>query len=149
MRLVADQVGLRQRGLKKFARAERLFFSAVGLEQATDGWTAAYKAERFRAGGRVIDFCCGIGGDLMALSGCAVARGVDRDPVAALLAEANCLAVSNTARSTAADRATVAVGVGEVSATPLAADDYWHIHPDRCRRAGEPRRSRGTIRPPK
>ncbi|HEY1785907.1 MAG TPA: hypothetical protein VGG30_10175, partial [Pirellulales bacterium] len=65
-RLVAEQVALRQRGIKKFTAAGQMFFTSVALEQATDGWTAAYKAQRFGAG-RVIDFCCGIGGDLMAL----------------------------------------------------------------------------------
>ncbi len=122
-RLVAEQVGLRQRGAKKFDDAARLFFTAVGLEQATDGWTAAYKAERFRAAGRAIDFCCGIGGDLMALADCSPAQGVDRDPIAALLAEANCLARSGSRSTT--------VAVSDVSAALLSAGDVWHIDPDR------------------
>jgi hypothetical protein len=131
-RLVAEQVGLRARGVKKFADAGRLFFTSVGLEQATDGWTAAYKAQRCRAGGRVIDFCCGIGGDLMALAARGPAHGVDRDPVAALFAEANCRALTqNASQPGGAERPAVTVGVGEVAAMALAADDLWHIDPDR------------------
>ncbi|HEX4145969.1 MAG TPA: hypothetical protein VHY91_20885 [Pirellulales bacterium] len=129
-RLVAEQVALRERGLKKFPDARRLFFTPVGLEQATDGWTAQYKAERFRAAGRVIDFCCGIGGDLMALAAIAPAHGVDRDPLAALFAEANCRVVAAGVLDRDR-RAAVAVSVGEVGDTPLAANDFWHIDPDR------------------
>ena len=111
---------------------ERLFFTPVGLEQATDGWTAAYKAGRFPAGGRVIDFCCGIGGDLMALAARGPAHGVDRDPVAALFAEANCRALAQTLRSRPARQGpAVTVSVGEVASSRLSADDFWHIDPDR------------------
>jgi len=129
-RLVAQQVALRERGIKKFPNARQLFFTPVGLEQATDGWTAAYKAQRFCDAGRVIDFCCGIGGDLKALAVLAPAHGVDRDPVSALFAEANCLA-ANASPSAGIQRAAVTVSVEEVAAATLATDDFWHIDPDR------------------
>ena len=41
-----------------------MFFTSVGLEQATDFVTATYKAQRFSIGGRYVDLCCGLGGDL-------------------------------------------------------------------------------------
>ena len=50
----------------KFADAPQMFFTAVGLEQATDEWVAGYKASRFPQG-LVAELCCGIGGDLLAL----------------------------------------------------------------------------------
>jgi THUMP domain-containing protein len=121
-RLVLQQAGLRERGLKKFVHASRLFFTTVGLEQATDCWIAAHKAERFRSAWRVSDLCCGIGGDLMALAAGGPVVGVDRDPIACLFAEANCRAA--TGRN-------VTVQAGEVATASLAADDRWHIDPDR------------------
>ena len=63
-----------------------MFFTRLGLEQATDAWVARYKATRFPAGQLLADLCCGIGGDLMALSERGPTRGVDRDPVAAICA---------------------------------------------------------------
>jgi THUMP domain-like len=122
-RLVLEQVALRERGLKKFARAPRLFFTPLGLEQATDGWISNYKAQRFSAGGRVLDFCCGIGGDLMALALRGPVVGIDRDPVSALFAEANCRAMGASDQGTGR--------VSEVAAELLAPDDLWHIDPDR------------------
>ena len=72
--LVLQQAALRHRARDKFAAAERMFFSPLGLEQATDEVIARHKAQRFaeRLGsgrGPVADLCCGIGGDLMALAG--------------------------------------------------------------------------------
>jgi hypothetical protein len=87
--LLLEQVELRRRGEAKFTRAGRMFFTQLGLEQATDEWVAAYKAERFADGGPVADLCCGIGGDLCALAAQGRAVGVDRDPVAAHFAAAN------------------------------------------------------------
>ncbi|MGH7139964.1 MAG: hypothetical protein ACREHD_29850, partial [Pirellulales bacterium] len=61
--LLLAQVELRRRARLKFIYAERMFFTPVGLEQATDEWIAAYKASRFLSNEPVIDLCCGIGGD--------------------------------------------------------------------------------------
>ncbi|HTU26729.1 MAG TPA: hypothetical protein VMF30_15080 [Pirellulales bacterium] len=130
-RLVAQQVELRHRAARKFAAAERMFFTPVGLEQATDGWTAAYKAARFAGAGRVLDFCCGIGGDLTALATRTAAHGVDRDPAAALLAEANCRALLELSPAGEPTFPAAAVTVGDVSPDQLVADDAWHIDPDR------------------
>ena len=87
--LVLEQVDLRRRATAKFTHADRMFFTRIGLEQATDEWVAAYKASRFttqRAGssstpGVFADLCCGIGGDLFALAQNATAIGIDRDPI--------------------------------------------------------------------
>ena len=68
-RQVAEQVDLRRRAAEKFTHADRMLFTARGLEQATDEVVADYKASRFPAGQRVADLCCGIGGDLIALAG--------------------------------------------------------------------------------
>src|SRR5262249_33045961 len=97
--LVLEQLELRERARKKYIRAEQMFFTRTGLEQATDEWVAAYKASRFPQGQTAVDFCCGIGGDLGAMAARGPVRGVDKDPVAVLLAEANLRSVGSDERS--------------------------------------------------
>jgi hypothetical protein len=62
------------------------------------------------------DLCCGIGGDLMALSQIATAIGIDRDPIAAHLAAVN---------------TGVAVRCTDVAELDFDGIDAWHIDPDR------------------
>ncbi|MFM9114750.1 MAG: hypothetical protein ACKOU6_01130, partial [Planctomycetota bacterium] len=76
-RLVVEQVELRRRARDKFQLADHLFFTRRALEQATDDVLAQVKASRFPAGTLVVDVCCGIGGDLMALAERGPVRGVD------------------------------------------------------------------------
>jgi len=121
--LLLEQVELRRRAAAKFTHAERLFFTRLALEQATDEWIAHYKASRFapqRAGASppptFADLCCGIGGDLMALSEVATAIGIDRDPIAAHLAAVN---------------AGVTVHCTDVAELDFDGIDAWHIDPDR------------------
>ena len=87
------QAALRRRARGKFGpRAERLFFTPDGLEQATRGAVAARRAARFAAAGAatVIDLGCGLGADALALADAGLAiAAVERDPVTAVLAGAN------------------------------------------------------------
>ena len=90
---VAAQVALRRRARAKFGeRAERLFFTADGLEQATRPAVAAWRAQRFADAGvaRVVDLGCGIGADALAFldAGLQVAA-IEADEVTAILAGAN------------------------------------------------------------
>src|SRR4051794_28360958 len=55
-------VSTRRRGAAKFDRADRMWFEATGLEQSTAELVARHKARRFDSA-RVLDLCCGIGGD--------------------------------------------------------------------------------------
>lgn len=90
--LALTQVELRQAARAKFADAERLFFTREGLEQATSDRIATYRAGRFTSSAHIIDLCCGIGGDLMALAALPGEReltAVDLDPVHLLLATHN------------------------------------------------------------
>jgi SAM-dependent methyltransferase len=120
--LLLQQIELRRRAAVKFEEAGELFFTDKGLQQATDHRIANYKAGRFARGTAVADLCCGIGGDLLALARRGPVVGFDRDPVTALLAEANCgVGQATTARVQVADAETAAV-------TDFAA---WHIDPDR------------------
>jgi hypothetical protein len=126
--LLLEQVELRRRAKEKFTAADRMFFTRVGLEQATDEWVARYKATRFIdqqarsfSTPAIADLCCGIGGDLLALLQHSVV-GVDRDPATAHFAEANASLFD------AADRVRiVAARVEDVELNAAA----WHIDPDR------------------
>lgn len=120
--LLMEQVELRHRATAKFTQAHRMFFTRLGLEQATDEWVAGYKALRL-AGGRlpaagaaIADLCCGIGGDLMALADQGSAIGVDSNPVAAHFAGVNAGSVIR------------AIDVAEFDFDGALA---WHIDPDR------------------
>ena len=119
--LLLEQVELRQRARAKFARADELFFTRRGLEQATDEWVAGYKARRFAGREPVGDLCCGIGGDLLGLAAVAPSAGVDRDRIVAYLAAANAHALSRPATVESRD-------VSRTSAGDFAS---WHMDPDR------------------
>ncbi|WP_239089881.1 class I SAM-dependent methyltransferase [Sphaerimonospora thailandensis] len=104
------QATLRRRAEAKFgAHAAAMYFTPHGLEQATRAEVAAHRARRIAAlgsqsaiateagpgtGPRVLDVCCGIGGDLVALAraGCPV-DAVDLDPLTAEVARANAAAL--------------------------------------------------------
>src|SRR4051812_35875989 len=86
--LLVEQTELRRRAAAKFTHPELLYFTRVGLEQATDEWVAAYKANRIKAH-RIADLCCGIGGDLMSLAKHTRVVGIDRDPISAHFARLN------------------------------------------------------------
>lgn len=120
--LVIALAELRRRAHIKFQHADRMFFTRQLLEQATDETVAAYKAQRMAAGERLADLCCGIGGDLMALARQGPIVGVDRDPVAAVLAEANCRALGLTAAE---------VQLADARESPVEGFAAWHADPDR------------------
>lgn len=137
--LALEQAELRRRAAAKFAQAAQMFFERQALEQASDELVAGYKALRYAPGSAVIDYCCGIGGDLLSLAGRGPTVGVERNPTTALLAEANLRAVGRAAGD-AADSGTLgaltlparhAVAVEAVGPGRLAQADAWHIDPDR------------------
>ncbi|HRO25300.1 MAG TPA: class I SAM-dependent methyltransferase, partial [Promineifilum sp.] len=68
---VMEMALLRQRAARKFSRADCMFFTRDGLEQATAEPVAIHRAGRYAAAGiaSVADLGCGIGGDALALAG--------------------------------------------------------------------------------
>ncbi|MQS08318.1 class I SAM-dependent methyltransferase [Streptomyces alkaliphilus] len=84
---------LRVRARAKFgAEADTLWFTADGVEQATRAFVAAHRARRLVAAGatRVVDLCCGNGGDALALARAGLdVLAVDRSPLACAVVEAN------------------------------------------------------------
>ena len=119
-RLVIEQVELRERARTKFSAAERMFFTRKSLEQATDETIARYKATRVGAGIRLVDICCGIGGDLLSLADQMRCTGVDRDPVVARFAEAN-----------ASPYPQAVIKCCDADEFDIAEYDGWHVDPDR------------------
>jgi hypothetical protein len=81
---------LRRRARAKFSRAGEMWFTRAGLEQASSEAVARHRARRYAGAARVVDLCCGIGGDLVALAGAATAAlAVDRDPLHLRMAALN------------------------------------------------------------
>ncbi|MBT0566426.1 class I SAM-dependent methyltransferase [Williamsia sp. CHRR-6] len=105
---------LRGLAVRKFGTdAARMYFTHDGLEQATRGRVADYRAQRLRALGAttVVDLGCGIGADLVAFARAGMSvRGVDIDPVRAQIAQANleALGLSGTVEAGDATKADVA-----------------------------------------
>ncbi len=128
--LVLEQAALRQKAQAKFAAAARMFFTPVLLEQASDEVLAAYKAQCvWQSGaGPVFDLCCGIGGDLLSLAARGDVVGIDRNPLAAILARANLSAVQDALGDPPRQ---CEVRVGDVREIDVADCDAWHIDPDR------------------
>ena len=73
---------LRKKGAVKFSRANEMWFDRQGFEQATTELVAQHKAQRFS--GTVVDLCCGIGGDAVALAERCSVVAVDANPAACL-----------------------------------------------------------------
>jgi hypothetical protein len=84
----------RRKAAAKFARADTLWCDVAGVEQASSERVAAWKARRMRealgADVEILDVCCGIGGDAMALSAAGLrVTAVDLDPRRAWMASRN------------------------------------------------------------
>ena len=129
-----EQAELRARATTKFTRAADMLLTRAGLEQASGETAAQHRAARFAgADGMVIDLCCGIGGDLVALSAVADVTGVDVDEVHAVCARHNAGVYD-------ADAAVVVADVQDVRVHSAAA-----VFADPARRRGD---RRGGYAPP-
>ncbi|HET9896456.1 MAG TPA: SAM-dependent methyltransferase [Streptosporangiaceae bacterium] len=116
-----NQVELRARARAKFSRAGEMLFTRAGLEQASSEDSASWRARRLSTArdGPITDLCCGIGGDLLALS--APERdvlGIDADPVHAALARHNAQIYGGTPRVRVADAREVDVAGAAVFIDP-------------------------------
>ncbi|MCW2613057.1 MAG: SAM-dependent methyltransferase [Frankiales bacterium] len=83
--LALEQALLRERARAKHPRGDELWWTGPALEQASSYVVARHRARRFD--GPVLDLCCSVGGDLLALP--AGSTGVDLDEARLLLARAN------------------------------------------------------------
>ncbi len=140
------QARLRRRALAKFPAANRMFFTAEALEQASGWEPALHRAVQIDAAappGLLLDLGCGIGGDLVALAQSRPVIGYEIDPVRALFAAANAAALG------VADRVTVRVAdwTAEQRAGQLPAASAAFADPAR-RSEGRRLFSLHTMQPP-
>lgn len=80
---------LRLAGRVKFERAMDMYFTRGGLEQASSEVVSRHRASRFDGADQIVDLCCGIGGDALALCAHASVTAVDVDAVHLRMAELN------------------------------------------------------------
>ncbi|GAA2633548.1 class I SAM-dependent methyltransferase [Streptomyces axinellae] len=128
------QARFRQRAVAKFGAADaaRMYFTPNGLEQATRAPVAEHRARRFAELGarRVLDLCCGAGGDALALARAGIqVLAVDRDPLTCAVARANAEALG------LADRMEVRCA----DVTEVATDGWDAVFADPARRTGRGR----------
>lgn len=143
-----DLVRARAKAETKFpGRASALLADPAGVEQATSGTVAAYKARRFAqvcgrvAGRRVVDLGCGIGGDAMGLADAGLKiTAVDLDPVRAAMAAHNAGVPAVVADARDWD------SISPPSRTPSGA--ALHLDPARRTAAGRTHRLADTLPPP-
>jgi SAM-dependent methyltransferase len=129
---------LRERAGSKFTRAQDMFFTRAGLEQASSEPIARYRARRYATAAPVADLCCGIGGDLIALASTGPVLAVDRDRLHVAMAQANAAAYG------VADQvSTVAADVREADLTGVRA-----VFVDPARRTDRRRLRAGDSEPP-
>ncbi len=106
--------------------AKRIVADPTGVEMASTAAAAAWKAARFSrlaAGGRVLDLCCGIGGDAMGLRAAGLdVLAVDADPVRAWMAGVN---------------AGCATACGDAIEVAERAPAMFHLDPARRDRTGK------------
>ncbi|MGI8458538.1 MAG: THUMP-like domain-containing protein [Propionibacteriaceae bacterium] len=124
------QVALRRTARDKFGpAADHLFFTRVGLEQATRPAVSAQRAQRFLTAGvtHVVDLGCGIGADALALLDAGLrVTAVELDPETAAVATANLRPYG--------DRATVVGGDAVDLAPSLLRDPTTAVFVDPARR---------------
>jgi hypothetical protein len=128
---------LRLRALAKFSRAERMYLTRDGLEQASSELVARHRAARYAGFDRVADLCTGIGGDLLALAAGRAALAVDVDPVHLRMA------LRNAREYGAEDLAGACADVRDLRLDGLPA-----VFVDPARRAAGRRLPPGTSEPP-
>lgn len=142
--LALTQARLRIRARTKFgAAADRMYWTAAGLEQATRASVAAHRADRY-AGATphlLADLCCGVGGDLVAFARAGLeVLGVDHDPATVAVARANVDELDLAAR--------VEVRQDDVTTTDLTGCDAAFLDPSRRSASGRRRFDPEGYRPP-
>jgi hypothetical protein len=128
---------LRRLGRAKFGRADEMWFTRDGLEQAAPEAVAAHIAVRYRGADRIVDLCTGIGGNLVMLAGQAPVTAVDADPVHLAMAGLNAGVYG---------RDGVMLVREDVTCFPVPAGAAVFVDP--ARRAGQRRLPAGQSSPP-
>ena len=127
------QIKLRRRARSKFSRADEMYFTGPGLEQASTERMSRHHARRYTSFKQVADLCSGIGGDLIGLASRGDVVAVDIDLVHLRMGMLNVQAygVAGNVKSVHSD----------VRDVPLTGIDAVFIDPAR---RSDNRRFRGT-----
>ena len=91
VRAALTLAALRTQARPRFTRAEAMWFDRTRLEQATQEIVARHKAQRFAAcaGQTVLDLCCGVGADAIAIAAHTQVKAVDMSPLATWYTQRN------------------------------------------------------------
>ncbi len=101
--LALEQALLKERARAKHPRGAELWWTGEALEQATSSAVAAHRAARWSS--PVLDVCCSVGGDLLALP--EGSTGVDLDEARLLLATENARVLDRRVHLVRADATTL------------------------------------------
>ena len=124
VRAALTLAALRSQARARFTRAESMWFDRTRLEQATQEVVARHKALRFAAcvGSTVLDLCCGIGADAIAIAQHTQVQAVDLSPLATWYTQRNA-----EAYGVASNIETLVSPVESVA----VAGRFVHLDPDR------------------
>jgi hypothetical protein len=128
---------LRMLGRSKFSRADQMWFTVAGLEQASSELVSGHIAQRYSSARSIVDLCTGIGGNLITLAAHAPVTAVDMDPVHLTMAGLNAAVYDRDAVTLVND------DVQQVSMPDTAA-----VFVDPARRKGQRRLLEGRSVPP-
>lgn len=119
--LLDQQLEWRKRSRTRFPDPGLWLWTDRSLSQASDWWTALFKARLFPENELVIDGCCGAGADAVAFAGRGPVLAIDSDPWLAALTENN---------ATAHGRIVTAFAE-PFSVESLRGAKFLHVDPDR------------------
>ena len=128
---------LRSLARAKFSRADRMWFTRAGLEQASSERVSEHVARRYEEFAHIADLCTGIGGNLIMLARRAPVTAVDLDPVHLAMAGLNAEVYDGQA---------VTLRCHDVRQADLAGIGAVFIDP--ARREGQRRLTAGQSLPP-
>ncbi len=120
--MIVEQMRLARRAATRFPDASRWLWTERGLQQASDWRSAVFKASLIPVGETVVDGCCGIGADLLAISRHSRVIGIDRDAIMAMIARTN---LTSHGREVEVVQAEFPAIVGH------AGNSWLHVDPDR------------------
>ncbi len=135
-----ELVAARRKARGKFERPDELWCDAAGVEQASDCRVAAWKAARMREvlgdRGEILDLCCGIGGDAMAMAAAGLAvTAVDLDPRRAWMTARNARCSSTVAEAESVDLAGAAIHADPARRDERGGGRSWSLDEHRPGRA--------------
>lgn len=124
VRAALTLAGLRHQARTKFTRADQMWFDRTRLEQSTQELVARHKAQRFArcSDQTVLDLCCGLGADALAIAERARVLAVDASPLATWYTRQNAAAYE------VAERIETLVSSAE---SVDVAGRFVHLDPDR------------------